>query len=652
MTKNSKLVDHSRRLLGEEFLSIFLSLGLLFGVLAMLVHQTMSEYQSAQDKAIDTTSFAISTYADNLSAVLIKADSIALLAARRMATSDTLPEHLEDQLTSVVQDDSDIAGYLHINAKGEIANSFIFQNTTSQDLQIDAILARHRDAWIEPALLPSEELGLKPTDIATERGIWREDGSFAGVIVILVTVGSPYEDSPLEKFLTGAKVRIAGTQSQNIYTDQYVQNFRDTDWLSIGEETKIWDSYHATESIRANSVLLRDELVLARENLPGLPVTVFMQIASERFFEDYEATRQNALIASIIIVAVAVFLLLQIRLDRKMKHKAERRRQSLDNRLQFALDTAGQGLWDWNLAENRGYFSRNFYDLLDITPGASPISYEAIRERIHSDDRHAFTHAIMTHIAGDTPSFEVEARMQIGDDENRWEWFLHTGSATERDQTGQPTHIIGLIKNIHQQKQRSMNLEFEAFHDPLTGLLNRAAFDDHAARLHARAQRMNAPYAMIMLDVDHFKRVNDTFGHDAGDIVLQHITSTAMAALRYEEEKLFFRIGGEEFVILLPDTDDEAALFLAERIRARIEKAPAWVDREQICVTISLGIAANIGNERPRDVLKRADNALYRAKQNGRNQTCLAETIMPDALAESPFDDGNNSKHAHLKLVR
>lgn len=652
MANHSNILDRSRRLLGEEFLSIFLSLGLLFGVLSMLVHQTMSEFQSAQDKAIDTTSFAVSTYADNLSAILIKADSIALLAARRMATSDELPEHLEDQLTSIVQDDSDIAGYLHINANGEIANSFVFQNTTEQVLQIEAILARHRDAWIEPALLPSEGLGLKPSDIATERGIWREDGSFAGVIIILVAVGSPYEDSPLEKFLTGAKVRIAGIQSKNIHTDQYVQNFRDANWLGISEETTLWENYHAAKSMSANSVLMYEDLVLARENLPGLPVTVYMQIASERFFENYKSTLHNALIASITIIAIAVFLLLQIRLDRRMKQAAERKRQSLDNRLQFALDTAGQGLWDWNVAENRGYFSHNFYELLEISRDASPISYDAIRERIHSDDRHAFTQALKAHIAGETPAFEVEARMQIGDDENRWEWFLHTGSATERDETGHPTHIIGLLKNIHQQKLRSMNLEFEAFHDPLTGLLNRTAFDDRAARLHARAQRMNASYSMIMLDVDHFKRVNDTFGHDSGDVVLQHITSTAMAALRYEEEKLFFRLGGEEFVILLPDTDDEAALFLAERIRVRIEKAPAWVDNEQISVTISLGIAANIGNEQPRDVLKRADNALYRAKQNGRNQTCLAETIVPDALADEPIIDGGEDKHAYLKLVQ
>ncbi len=650
MAENQKIFDRWRHLLGEEFLSIFLSLGLLLAVLSMLAHQTAWEYDNAKDKAVDTTGFAISTYADNLSAIMMKADSIALLAARRLTDQASLPDHLEQQLTAIVQDDRDIAGYMHITAEGAVADSFIFQNVTADMLNLPALLARHRDGWIEPAFMPSEGLGLKPSDIAIERGIWHEDGRFAGVVVVLVSVGSPYEDSPLEKFLTGAKVRIASLESNNIHTDEYLQSLQKAPWLDEQDETDFWDRYHAAESLRASTVRLQGDLVLARENLPGLPVTVFMQIASDRFFENYFSTLQNALIASVIIVAVAVFLFLQIHLDRKMKRTAERRRRSLDTRLQFALDTAGQGLWDWNVPEARGYFSHNFYRLLEISADAKNITYDALRERIHPDDRHAFTFALKSHIEGKTSSFEVEARMKIGQDRDRWEWFLHTGSANQRDANGHPTHIIGLLKNIHHQKLRSMNLEFEAFHDPLTGLLNRTAFDDRAARLHARAQRTKASYSIIMLDVDHFKRVNDTYGHDSGDIVLQHISSTALSALRLEEEKLFFRLGGEEFVILLPDTDSKSAMFLAERIRTLVEKSAAWVDNEQISATISLGIASNHEAEKPRDVLKRADTALYHAKQNGRNQTCVAS---PDDHNDmQPPSPHKVDDIAYLKLVR
>lgn len=612
-----------RQILGEEFLSIFLSIGLLLGVLFMLANQTVKEHHIASQKALDTAAFGISTYADSLSAILTKADNIALIATRRLSDTDTMPVPLKKQMTAIVQNDSDITGFIHILETGEVSESFTFQNIAEQMLDTDAILSRHRDAWVEPAFLQSGELSLKADEIATERGIWRDDGSFAGVVIILVTVGSPYENTPLEKFLTEAKIRVAGANSGNILTNQYALADTVTDWLGAAEETEYWHPDDGNETLHAEVAQISDNIVLAHANLPDLPLTVYLQISTNRFFEAYHSTRRNAIIASIIIVTVSGVLLLRIWLDRQAKRNSERRRRALDQRLQFALDTAGQGLWDWNIAEKRGYFSDSFYRLLDIDKDDKQIDVDNLRQRIHSDDRHAFNLALNAHLDGLTPSFEVDARIQIGKSD-AWEWFSHTCSVTERDRFNKPVRVIGLLKNIHRQKLRNLNLEFEAFHDPLTGLLNRTAFEDRIARIHAKTSRGGEPYSLVMLDIDHFKHVNDSYGHSTGDLVLQHVTRTAYNTLRFEEEKLFFRLGGEEFVVLLPDTDGKAARFVAERIRERIEKSTTTVGELEIPVTISAGIACYQGGEMPEDVLRRADHALYQAKESGRNQSCLA----------------------------
>ena len=625
MTVNS-LYRHKhgwRRILGEKFLSIFLSIGLLVGVLFMLMHDTLKEYDIASQKALDTAAFGVSSYADRLSAILMKADGVALVAARQLATEGTLHAPLAEQLTMIVQNDADITGFIHIRHDGEIADSFLFQNISQQMLKTGEIIARHMNAWIEPVFIQSGDLGLRANEIATERGIWLEDGRFAGVIIVLAKVSSPYENSPLEKFLSKAKIRVASGDSEEILTNQYTLNETTTGWLSISEEKQYWQKYHGTESLRASTARIQDDIVLSYTKLPGLPLVVYLQVATDQFFETYQTTRQTAVIASVIILAVAGVLLVRIILERQAQQADRTKRQALDHRLKFALDTVGQGLWDWNIAEDHGYFSDSFYRLLDIKSNEK-LDIENLRQRIHSDDRHAFNKALREHISGRTSSFDVDARVQIGNTDH-WEWFSHSGSVTERDKFGNPVHIIGLLKNIHHQKLHNLNLEFEAFHDPLTGLLNRAAFDDHIARIHAKTNRDGAVYSLVMLDIDHFKNVNDTYGHNTGDAVLKHITREAYNALRFEEEKLFFRLGGEEFVVLLPDTDGDGAYIVAERIRTKIEASPTTVSDHVIPVTISAGIASYRQGEHPDDILKRADQALYSAKKNGRNQSCLGQ---------------------------
>ncbi len=164
-----------------------------------------------------------------------------------------------------------------------------------------------------------------------------------------------------------------------------------------------------------------------------------------------------------------------------------------------------------------------------------------------------------------------------------------------------------------------------AITDALTGLHNRRYMETHIAGLVEQALSRGQPLAVLVLDIDHFKLVNDTHGHDTGDEVLREFALRVRKAIRGID--LACRYGGEEFVVVMPETDLAAATAVAERLRQRIASEPFPIQQgaQGIDVTISIGIAALGGNDDAASVIKRADQALYRAKRNGRNR------VVPDA---------------------
>ena len=162
-------------------------------------------------------------------------------------------------------------------------------------------------------------------------------------------------------------------------------------------------------------------------------------------------------------------------------------------------------------------------------------------------------------------------------------------------------------------------LHRQASHDHLTGIPNRRAFHMLARHEIGRARRTFDPLSMLLLDLDHFKQVNDRFGHAAGDKVLRDFSSLLTAAVR--EQDIVCRFGGEEFVILLPGTGPAGALALAERIRSLAESRPVEFSGNRINYTVSIGIALSTTDDMTiESVLERADRALYRAKSEGRNR--------------------------------
>ncbi|WP_462325329.1 GGDEF domain-containing protein [Desulfoplanes sp.] len=166
--------------------------------------------------------------------------------------------------------------------------------------------------------------------------------------------------------------------------------------------------------------------------------------------------------------------------------------------------------------------------------------------------------------------------------------------------------------------------------DPLTNLANRRHFDERAQETVSLAQRNKGAVSLIMTDIDHFKRVNDSFGHDAGDWVLKGYADLMQETTRNED--LVARYGGEEFIILLPFTGTPQAFNLAERIRTRLADSDFLANNYS--VTASFGLAEHTPGDSIEQTIKRADDALYRAKDTGRNQVVVADTIHPPPSPE------------------
>ncbi len=214
-------------------------------------------------------------------------------------------------------------------------------------------------------------------------------------------------------------------------------------------------------------------------------------------------------------------------------------------------------------------------------------------------------------------------------------WFVaRVSRLRRRSGTTQGASLGAVVShmNITDRKQVELNLARLAATDPLTALPNRRFFNDLAKLEMDRFISFGEPSSVLMVDLDHFKSINDTYGHSAGDEVLRRVASTATALFRNCD--LFARYGGEEFVCLLPGTDGWGAVMAAEKLRMAIEGLSIVCDRKTIRVTTSVGASCFEAGETTVDpALQRADKALYKAKRDGRNRVRILESGNRPAVA-------------------
>jgi diguanylate cyclase (GGDEF)-like protein/PAS domain S-box-containing protein len=177
------------------------------------------------------------------------------------------------------------------------------------------------------------------------------------------------------------------------------------------------------------------------------------------------------------------------------------------------------------------------------------------------------------------------------------------------------THFAAIERDVSQLKESELKNLKTSVTDYLTNLLNRRGFDFFVNKLFYNEKILT--YSIISIDIDNFKKINDTYGHDVGDIVIKELANTIQNISR--EKDVCARFGGEEFVVFLPNVNSNKAIEVAERIRKKVNEIIVKIKEESLTFTISLGVASAIEKEKLLDTVNNADSALYNAKNNGKN---------------------------------
>lgn len=303
-------------------------------------------------------------------------------------------------------------------------------------------------------------------------------------------------------------------------------------------------------------------------------------------------------------------------------------------RWKFAIEGTGDGLWDWNISNNTVYFSKTWKSMLGYSEGEISDNLSEWERLVHPDDLTDTMNAVKKHLDGKTPAYINEHRLLCKD--GSYKWILDRGLVVSRDEQGKPLRAIGTHTDITERKQMEEIIRQQALYDPLTKLPNRRLLVDRLRQAMSTSKRTNNHGALLFLDLDNFKPLNDTHGHEAGDLLLIEVANRIKHCIR--ETDTVARMGGDEFVVVLAQLDTDSKISkqqakkLAEKIRTELAKVYAFeiknedgthLSIEHHC-TASIGVTLFI-DERAfiEDILRNADDAMYQAKNAGRNRVCF-----------------------------
>jgi len=285
--------------------------------------------------------------------------------------------------------------------------------------------------------------------------------------------------------------------------------------------------------------------------------------------------------------------------------------------LKMALEGAQEAVWEWDLVGGQARFSPQYYTMLGYRPDEFPASQDEWLDRIHPDERDGVIGRIREGLARKQDLYIAEYRMRAKDGSYRW--IQGRGKVVSFDEDGAPTRMVGINVDITERKQSEQQISFMAYHDKLTGLPNRALLFDRLAQAMARAKREDKCVALLFVDLDGFKAVNDEYGHEAGDAVLRMSAQRFLACVRAVDTVA--RFGGDEFAIILGNLDaPEPARGVAEKIVQAFAQPMALASGGECKVGASVGISVYPDHGSAMDsLIKAADHAMYESKRRGKN---------------------------------
>jgi len=318
--------------------------------------------------------------------------------------------------------------------------------------------------------------------------------------------------------------------------------------------------------------------------------------------------------------------------DIAARHRAEARLRESDAVWKLALECSGDGVWDWHVQQGVEHFSDRYLRLYGFEPGDVDTTPEAFDERTHPDDLAQMARDREDHFSGHTPLYRNEHRVRAKD--GSWKWILSRGMVIARDANGKPLRMVGTHTDITERKRQEAVVWQQARVDTLTSLPNRRSLRERIERALAQREMRGEELAVMFVDLDHFKEINDSLGHDVGDALLVQVAGRLQGCMPAggAGSGVVARMGGDEFTVLLTATQatpeaERVGHALLEALSAAFEVAG---ERVYVSASIGVSIAPRDGSE-IEALFKHADLALYEAKRAGRNRMAPFSPALHDA---------------------
>jgi len=314
--------------------------------------------------------------------------------------------------------------------------------------------------------------------------------------------------------------------------------------------------------------------------------------------------------------------------DINARRAIESKLREADEVWKLALECSGDGVWDWHVQAGAEFFSERYLRLYGFAPGDVDATPEAFDTRTHPEDLAQMAKDREDHFAGRTPLYRNEHRVLAKD--GSWKWILSRGMVIERDAAGRPVRMVGTHTDITDRKRQEAQVWQQARVDALTGLPNRRSLRERIERALAQRGTRGEELAVMFVDLDHFKEVNDSLGHDVGDALLVQVAGRLQDCM--PPGGIVARMGGDEFTVLLAARDAAAAAASVGHDLLDALSANFDVSGERVYVSASIGVSLA-----PRDgveieaLFKHADLALYEAKGAGRNRMSVFTPALHEA---------------------
>ncbi len=331
----------------------------------------------------------------------------------------------------------------------------------------------------------------------------------------------------------------------------------------------------------------------------------------------------------------------KISMQLRSMEKANEIMTQKEERWQLALQGNKDGIWDWNIVTNELFLSERCHEMLGFGPGEGPASHDAIWDSVHREDLAALKQKMSDHLDGSAPYYEAEYRRRCKDGSFKW---VHDRGKAMWNAEGTVVRMAGSLTDISERKQMEEKLVFLSMRDSLTGLYNRAYFEEELQRL---SDGRYSPIAIIVCDVDGLKLYNDSFGHVLGDRLIQ--TAAEILSQTFRSGDVVARIGGDEFAILLPRVSRETVDNALERLRAAIANINSH--NEEFLLSLSTGMSiSHSKNVNLVRLFSEADSNMYREKVQSSQKTrnAITRTVMKLFENRDYVAEGHTQRVAEL----